>query len=107
MAILRGAALLALVTALAVLPAQAAPRPAPPFPGIGLLDSREACLAFAQRHRLALPNGYGGEGKIAKLYAFTYQPWWAVIDKNGMLLRAGYGPGGGEELAATIRALTR
>jgi hypothetical protein len=57
MAILRGAALLALVTALAVLSAQAAPRTAPPFPGIGLLDSREACLAFVQRHRLAFPNG--------------------------------------------------
>ena len=75
--------------------------------GIGLLDSRQACLGFVQRHRLTFPNGYDGEGKIAKLYGFTYQPWWAVVDKNHMLLRAGYGPGGETELVAALRDLTR
>lgn len=77
------------------------------FVGIGLLDSREACRGFVQQHRLTFPNGYDGEGSVAKLYGFSYQPWWAVIDRNHRLLRTGYGPGGEEELVATIRALAR
>jgi len=77
------------------------------FVGIGLLDSRAASLGFVQRHQLTFPNGYDGDGRVAKLYGFTYQPYWAVIDKYGMLQRTGYGPSGEEELVTTIRALTR
>ena len=75
------------------------------FVGIGLLDSKEKSLGFVQRHRLTFPNGYDGNGRIAKAYGFVYQPWWAVITKNGLLLRAGRGPASEEELAATVRTL--
>ncbi len=75
------------------------------FLGIGLLDSKEACRAFVQRYRLTFPNGYDGDGRIARSYGFTYQPFWAVVAKDGTLLRAGYGPGGEAELVATIKSL--
>lgn len=77
------------------------------FVGIGLLDSREAARGFVQKHRLTFPNGYDGDGRIAKLYGFTYQPWWAVIDRTHLLLRAGYGPAGEAELVAALRQVTR
>lgn len=57
-------------------------------------------------HALSFPNGYDGDGKIARAYGFTYQPYWAVIGKDGTLQRAGYGPSSDEELIAAIRALT-
>lgn len=75
------------------------------FVGIGLLDSRANSQGFVQRHRLTFPNGYDGDGRIARAYGFVYQPWWAVITKDGMLLRAGRGPTSEEELASTIRTL--
>lgn len=73
--------------------------------GIGLLDKKEAVAAFVQRHHLSFPNGYDRNGKVAKLYGFTYQPYWAVIDRDGRLVKAGYGPAGEEDLVATIRRL--
>ncbi len=75
------------------------------FVGIGVLDSKEKSLGFVQRHKLTFPNGYDGDGRIARAYGFVYQPWWAVITKDGMLLRAGRGPASEEELAATVRTL--
>ena len=75
------------------------------FVGVGLLDSEAACRAFVQRHHLTFPNGYDGDGKIARLYGFTYQPYWAVIDDQGRLLRAGNGPQDENELVATIKTL--
>lgn len=75
------------------------------FVGIGLLDSREKSLGFVQRHKLTFPNGYDGSGRIARAYGFVYQPWWAVITKDGMLLSTGRGPASEEELAATVRTL--
>lgn len=59
-----------------------------------------------KRHGLTFPNGYDGDGKIARAYGFTYQPFWAVIAKDGTLLRAGYGPSSDEELLAAVRAVT-
>jgi hypothetical protein len=75
------------------------------FVGIGLLDSKEKSLGFVQRHSLTFPNGYDGDGRIAKAYGFTYQPWWAVISKDGVLLRTGRGPTSEEELANTVKTL--
>lgn len=75
------------------------------FVGIGVLDSKEKSLGFVQRHKLTFPNGYDGDGRIARAYGFVYQPWWAVITKDGMLLRTGRGPASEEELAATVRTL--
>ncbi len=75
------------------------------FVGIGLLDTRPAVEAFVHRYRLTFPNGYDGDQRVAKLYGFTYQPFWAVISKSGMLVRAGYGPSGEGELAATVKSL--
>jgi len=75
------------------------------FVGIGLLDSKEKSLSFVQRHNLTFPNGYDGNGRIARAYGFVYQPWWAVITKDGMLLRTGRGPASEEELAAAVRTL--
>lgn len=59
------------------------------------------------RHGLTFPNGYDGDGKIARAYGFTYQPFWAVIARDGTLLRAGYGPSSEEELLAAVRTVTR
>lgn len=75
------------------------------FVGVGLLDSREASAGFVRKHGLTFANGYDGDGRVAKLYGFTYQPFWAVIDRRGMLLRASYGPSGEEELVSTIKTL--
>jgi len=75
------------------------------FVGIGLLDSKKKSLGFVQRHNLTFPNGYDGNGRIARAYGFVYQPWWAVITKDGKLLRAGRGPASEEELAATVKTL--
>lgn len=77
------------------------------FVGIGLLDSKEAALAFVQKHGLTFPNGYDGDGRVAKLYGFTHQPFWAVIGKDGTLIRAGFGPSGEAELVAMLRSITR
>jgi peroxiredoxin len=76
------------------------------FVGIGLLDTREACRGFVARHHLSFPNGYDVDGRIAKRYGFTYQPYWAVIDRGGRLVKAGFGPEGQDELTAAVRALT-
>jgi hypothetical protein len=59
-----------------------------------------------KRHRLTFPNGYDGDGKIARVYGFTYQPYWAVIARDGTLVRAGYGPSSEEELLAAVHAVT-
>ena len=75
------------------------------FVGIGVLDTKEACQAFVRRHHLSFPNAYDGDGSVARQYGFTYQPYWAVIDKDGRLLQTGFGPTGEEELVATIRHL--
>src|SRR5205807_10663711 len=77
------------------------------FAGIGLLDKKEACQAFARRHRLTFPNAYDPDGKVAKSYGFTYQPFWAVIARDGKLLHAGYGPASEDELVSTIKSLVR
>lgn len=58
-----------------------------------------------QRHRLTFPNGYDGDGRIARAYGFVYQPWWAVITKDAVLLRASRGPTSEEDLASTVRTL--
>jgi len=76
------------------------------FVGIGLLDSRDASAAFVTKHGLTFPNGYDGDGRVAKLYGFTHQPFWAVIDRQGRLLRAAFGPTGERELVSTIKMLT-
>jgi len=77
------------------------------FVGIGLLDSKPAVEGFVQRYHLTFPNGYDGNGQVAKLYGFTYQPFWAVISTQGLLLRAGYGPSDQQELVAAITSLLR
>ena len=77
------------------------------FVGIGLLSSRTRSLAFVRRHGLTFPNGFDGDGRIARAYGFTYQPWWAVIARDGRLVRAAFGPRNEEELVDTLRALVR
>jgi peroxiredoxin len=76
------------------------------FVGIGLHDKKEACLAFVERHHLSFPNGYDKDDAVAKQYGFVYQPYWAVIDKEGRLLRTGYGPAGEDDLVAAVKRLT-
>lgn len=76
------------------------------FVGIGLLDSKEATQRFVTRHRLTFPNGFDGDGRIAKAYGFIYQPYWATITKDGMLVQASRGPTSEEELVAAIKTLT-
>ena len=75
------------------------------FVGIGLLDSRDKSKAFVDRHKLTFPNGWDGNGSIAKAYGFSYQPYWAVVAKSGGLLFARRGPNGEDELTSTIKSL--
>jgi hypothetical protein len=77
------------------------------FVGVGLLDSKEACLGFVRKHGLTFANGYDGEGRVAKLYGFTVQPFWAVIAPDGALVKAGFGPAGEAELRSMLRLVTR
>jgi peroxiredoxin len=69
------------------------------------LDNREACQAFVRRYHLSFPNGYDGNGTVARLYGFTYQPYWAVIGRDGQLLKTSYGPRSEDELVSTIKEL--
>ena len=46
---------------------------------------------------------YDKDGSVAKQYGFTYQPYWAVIDKGGRLLKAGYGPATEDALVAAVK----
>jgi len=73
--------------------------------GLGLLDTKPGVEAFVQRYHLTFPNGYDDNGRIAKAYGFTVQPFWAVIAKDGTLLRAEYGPSSEQALEATIETL--
>jgi len=75
------------------------------FVGIGLLDTRERTRDFVARHTLTFPNGYDPDGRIARAYGFRYQPYWAVIDRGGRLVRAGFGPRSEDELVSAVRSL--
>ncbi len=74
--------------------------------GVGLRDTREACEAFVRRHGLTFPNGYDRDGRVARAYGFSYQPFWARISRAGLWLGAGFGPASEAELVAAIRALS-
>jgi peroxiredoxin len=73
--------------------------------GIGLLGNRQACAAFVRRYHLSFPNAYDGDERVATAYGFTYQPFWAVVSRSGIVVRAGYGPEGETELRRTIEAV--
>jgi peroxiredoxin len=73
--------------------------------GFGLLDTKPAVEAFVQKYHLTFPNAYDDNGRIAKAYGFTVQPYWAVISKDGTLLRAEYGPASVQALDAQIESL--
>jgi hypothetical protein len=75
------------------------------FVGVGLLAPKPEAEAFVRRHVLTFPNGYDAGGRVAKLYGFSYQPYWAVVGKDGALIKAGYGPTGEEDLVSTLRRL--
>lgn len=77
------------------------------FVGIGVLDGREQSRSFVQRHHLTFPNGWDGGGTIARAYGFTYQPYWAVISRDGMLRHASFGPANEQELVAAIKSVSR
>lgn len=72
--------------------------------GIGVMGSRQACQEFVRRYGLTFPNGFDPNGDVARLYEFSYQPYWAVIARDGTLIRAGFLANGGD-LASTIKTL--
>ncbi len=72
--------------------------------GIGMMGSRQACQAFVTRYHLTFPNAYDPNGDVARLYEFSYQPYWAVIAKDGTLLRSGFLANEGD-LAAMVKTL--
>lgn len=74
---------------------------------MGLLDSEEEVRGFVSRHRLTFSNIYDAEGRIAKAYGFTYQPYWAVIDRSGALVHSGFGPSSEDELRKRLRDLVK
>jgi hypothetical protein len=76
------------------------------FVGVALLAPKDSSHGFVRRHRLTFPNGWDGQGRIARAYGFTYQPFWAVIGKDGTLVRSGFGPRNENELIAVLRSLT-
>jgi hypothetical protein len=50
---------------------------------------------------------YDADGRVAKSFGFTYQPYWAVISRTGLLLQAGYGPPDEAELRRTISSVAK
>ena len=75
------------------------------FVGIGLLEGKEKSRTFVQRHKLTFPNGWDGDSRIAKAYGFTYQPYWAAVTRDGILVFAKFGPSGEKDLVSAIKAL--
>jgi hypothetical protein len=75
------------------------------FVGIGLLDSRDKSKTFVDRHKLTFQNGWDGDGRIAKAYGFSYQPYWAAIGRDGRLVFAKHGPLDENEMTATVKSL--
>lgn len=75
------------------------------FVGVGVLAPKAEGEAFVRRHVLTFPNGHDGDGRVAKLYGFSYQPYWAVIGRDGTLIKAGFGPTGEEDLVSALRRL--
>lgn len=72
--------------------------------GIAMMGTRQASQEFVRRYHLTFPNAYDPNGDVARLYEFSYQPYWAVIAKDGTLLRAGFLANEGD-LAAMIKTL--
>ena len=59
------------------------------------------------QYHLSFPNAYDADGRVAKSFGFTYQPYWAVISRTGLLLRAGYGSTDEVELRRTMASLAK
>lgn len=76
------------------------------FVGVAVLAGKDQSRRFVDRHNLTFPNGWDGQGQIARAYNFTSQPYWAVINKDGALVRSGFGPRNENELLTTLRSLT-
>jgi peroxiredoxin len=74
--------------------------------GIAVMGSRHASQEFVHRYHLAFPNAYDPNGDVARLYEFSYQPYWAVIAKDGSLLQADFLANEGD-LAAMVKTLVR
>jgi len=72
--------------------------------GIGMMGSRQACEEFVRRYGLKFPNGFDPDGDVARLYGFSYQPYGAVIARDGTLVRAGFMANEGD-LASIIKTL--
>ncbi len=77
------------------------------FVGIGLRDTESAAREFWRRHRLSFPTGYDEGERIARAYGFSYQPYWALIAKDGTLVLRGFGPDTPADLEARVRALLK
>ena len=73
--------------------------------GISMMGNKQACQEFVRRYGLTFPNGFDPNGDVARLYEFSYQPYWAVIGKDGMLVRKGFLANAGD-LDTAIKALT-
>lgn len=72
--------------------------------GVGVMGSRQACQEFVWRFGLKFPNGFDPNGDVARLFEFSYQPYLAVIDRDGKLIRAGF-LGDARDLDSTLKAL--
>lgn len=77
------------------------------FVGVGLRDTEAACRGFWQRYHLSFPNGYDVGERIARAYGFTYQPYWALIARDGTLVERGFGPSDPAVLESRVRDLLR
>lgn len=75
------------------------------FVGVGLLAAKDKSRGFVERHKLTFPNGWDGDGRIAKAYGFIYQPFWAVVTREGILVFARRGPSGEDDLVSVIKTL--
>ena len=73
--------------------------------GVGVMGTRQACQGFVQRFGLKFPNAFDPNGDVARLFEFSYQPYWAVIAKDGTLVRKGFLADAGD-LDAAVKALT-
>lgn len=77
------------------------------FVGIGLLDGEDRVRDFVSRHKLTFPNIYDGNGRIARDYGFSRQPFYALVDRAGRLVHKGFGPTDEAAFVRQIESLLR
>ncbi|MBI4278364.1 MAG: TlpA family protein disulfide reductase [Armatimonadetes bacterium] len=77
------------------------------FVGVALKDTEAASREFVKTYGLTFPNGYDDGERVARAYAFVYQPYYVFINRDAKIASAFRGTLSEQELTARVQALTR